>query len=84
MYRNGNSFHPCHLNGSLNNKGNAFKAICSVLQQALREWVAVESDSSDATKRPDLHRMMDMTAEKLKNMGGEVEMVDIGSQEVRR
>lgn len=46
--------------------------------------MAVESDSSDVTKRQDLHRMMDMTAEKLKAMGAEVEMVDIGSQEVRQ
>ncbi|XP_076135565.1 cytosolic non-specific dipeptidase [Alosa pseudoharengus] len=50
--------------------------------EALRQWVAVESDSSDVTKRPDLHRMMDMTAEKLKGMGAEVEMVDIGTQEL--
>lgn len=63
--------------------GTSSKIVHSLLPQALREWVAVESDSSDVTKRQDLHRMMDMTAEKLKGMGAEVEMVDIGSQEVR-
>ncbi|KAJ8411545.1 hypothetical protein AAFF_G00163530 [Aldrovandia affinis] len=50
--------------------------------QTLREWVAVESDSSDVLKRSDLERMMDMTAEKLKAMGGTVELVDIGVQEL--
>uniref|UniRef100_A0AAY5KIP3 Peptidase M20 dimerisation domain-containing protein n=1 Tax=Esox lucius TaxID=8010 RepID=A0AAY5KIP3_ESOLU len=49
--------------------------------QTLRDWVAVESDSSDVLKRPDCHRMMDMTAEKLRAMGGKVELVDIGVQE---
>ncbi|XP_051999855.1 cytosolic non-specific dipeptidase [Xyrauchen texanus] len=48
--------------------------------ETLRRWVAVESDSSDVTKRSDLHRMMDMTAEKLRLIGGHVEMVDIGLQ----
>lgn len=50
--------------------------------QALREWVAVESDSSDVTKRAELHRMMDMVAEKLRKMKGKVELVDIGSQQL--
>uniref|UniRef100_A0A3P8XHF6 Peptidase M20 dimerisation domain-containing protein n=1 Tax=Esox lucius TaxID=8010 RepID=A0A3P8XHF6_ESOLU len=50
--------------------------------QTLRDWVAVESDSSDVLKRPDCHRMMDMTAEKLRAMGGKVELVDIGVQEL--
>uniref|UniRef100_A0A673KQE8 Beta-Ala-His dipeptidase-like n=1 Tax=Sinocyclocheilus rhinocerous TaxID=307959 RepID=A0A673KQE8_9TELE len=48
--------------------------------ETLRQWIAVESDSSDVTKRPDLHRMMDMTAEKLRLVGGSVEMVDVGTQ----
>ncbi|XP_022518134.1 cytosolic non-specific dipeptidase [Astyanax mexicanus] len=50
--------------------------------QALREWVAVESDSSDVTKREELHRMMDMVAEKLRKIKGTVELVDIGSQQL--
>nr|AAH97230.1 Zgc:114181 [Danio rerio] len=48
--------------------------------ETLRQWIAVESDSSDVTKRADLHRMMDMTAEKLRLIGGKVEMIDIGTQ----
>uniref|UniRef100_A0A672M507 Cytosolic non-specific dipeptidase-like n=1 Tax=Sinocyclocheilus grahami TaxID=75366 RepID=A0A672M507_SINGR len=48
--------------------------------ETLRQWIAVESDSSDVTKRSDLHRMMDMTAEKLRLVGGSVEMVDVGMQ----
>ncbi|KAJ0000056.1 hypothetical protein NQD34_011898 [Periophthalmus magnuspinnatus] len=50
--------------------------------EALRDWVAIESDSSNILKRPDLHRMMDVTAEKLREMGGNVVMVDIGEQEL--
>jgi len=50
--------------------------------KVLREWVAVESDSSDVTKRAELHRMMDMTADKLRAMGGNVSLVDVGHQEV--
>ncbi|KAG7469951.1 hypothetical protein MATL_G00134310 [Megalops atlanticus] len=50
--------------------------------ETLREWVAVESDSSDVLKRAELDRMMDMTAEKMRKMGGKVEMVDIGLQEL--
>lgn len=42
----------------------------------------MESDSSDVLKRPELHRMMEMTAQKLRSMGGTVELVDIGEQEV--
>ncbi|XP_042597776.1 cytosolic non-specific dipeptidase [Cyprinus carpio] len=48
--------------------------------ETLRQWIAVESDSSDVTKRSDLHRMMDMTAEKLRLIRGSVEMVDVGTQ----
>ncbi|CAL8248504.1 unnamed protein product [Lota lota] len=50
--------------------------------QVLREWVSVESDSSDVSKRAELHRMMDMTADKLRAMGGNVTLVDIGEQEL--
>uniref|UniRef100_A0AAY3ZZM2 Peptidase M20 dimerisation domain-containing protein n=1 Tax=Denticeps clupeoides TaxID=299321 RepID=A0AAY3ZZM2_9TELE len=50
--------------------------------QTLREWVAVESDSSDVSKRPELHHMMNLTADKLRSLGGKVEMVDIGLQEL--
>ncbi|XP_066572172.1 cytosolic non-specific dipeptidase [Amia ocellicauda] len=50
--------------------------------EALREWVAVESDSSDALKRPEVEKMMEITAEKLRKMGGKVDLVDIGNQEL--
>ncbi|XP_017559361.2 beta-Ala-His dipeptidase isoform X1 [Pygocentrus nattereri] len=50
--------------------------------QTLREWVAVESDSSDVTKRAELYRMMDMVGEKLRKMGGKVELVDIGEEQL--
>ncbi|XP_057196042.1 cytosolic non-specific dipeptidase [Triplophysa rosa] len=48
--------------------------------ETLRKWVAVESDSSDISKRSDLHKMMDLTAEKLRVIGGSVAMVDVGMQ----
>lgn len=48
----------------------------------LRDWVAIESDSSNVQKRPELHRMMETVAQKLQLMGGTVQLVDIGEQEV--
>ncbi|XP_046891461.1 cytosolic non-specific dipeptidase-like isoform X1 [Hypomesus transpacificus] len=65
--------------------GELFQYVDSHQQEyveTLRDWVAVESDSSDMLKRSDLHQMMDMTAEKLRAMGGKVELVDIGEQEL--
>lgn len=56
--------------------------VCRCCFQALRDWVAIESDSSNVLKRPELHRMMEVTAQKLRQMGGAVELVDIGEQEV--
>ncbi|KAJ8290925.1 hypothetical protein GJAV_G00019250 [Gymnothorax javanicus] len=50
--------------------------------ETLREWVAVESDSSDVLKRSEVEHMMNITAEKLKAMGGSVELVDVGLQEL--
>ncbi|XP_066534263.1 cytosolic non-specific dipeptidase [Hoplias malabaricus] len=50
--------------------------------KALREWVAIESDSSDATKRGELHQMMEVVGEKLRKLGGKVELVDIGTQQL--
>uniref|UniRef100_A0A1A8C5V0 Carnosine dipeptidase 1 (Metallopeptidase M20 family) n=1 Tax=Nothobranchius kadleci TaxID=1051664 RepID=A0A1A8C5V0_NOTKA len=50
--------------------------------EALRDWVAIESDSSNVLKRPDLHHMMEVVAQKLRLMGGTVELVDIGEQEL--
>ncbi|XP_037639534.1 cytosolic non-specific dipeptidase isoform X2 [Sebastes umbrosus] len=50
--------------------------------EVLRDWVAIESDSSNVLRRPDLHRMMEIVAQKLRLMGGTVELVDIGMQEL--
>lgn len=50
--------------------------------QALSDWVAVESDSSNILKRPELHYMMEMVAQKLRLMGGTIQLVDIGEQKV--
>ncbi|KAF0022657.1 hypothetical protein F2P81_025049 [Scophthalmus maximus] len=50
--------------------------------EALRDWVAIESDSSNILRRPDLHRMMETAAQKLRLMGGAVDLVDIGEQEL--
>ncbi|XP_056142223.1 cytosolic non-specific dipeptidase [Lampris incognitus] len=50
--------------------------------EVLRDWVEVESDSSDVLRRSDLHRMMEITAQKLRSLGGNVELVDIGEQEL--
>ncbi|XP_034029792.1 cytosolic non-specific dipeptidase isoform X2 [Thalassophryne amazonica] len=50
--------------------------------EALREWVSIESDSSNVHKRAELHQMMEVAAQKLRSMGGTVELVDIGEQEL--
>ncbi|KAF3840219.1 hypothetical protein F7725_018936 [Dissostichus mawsoni] len=50
--------------------------------ETLRDWVAIESDSSNVMRRKDLHRMMELVAQKLRLMGGTVELVDIGEQEL--
>ncbi|XP_072572987.1 cytosolic non-specific dipeptidase [Paramormyrops kingsleyae] len=50
--------------------------------ETLREWIAIESDSSDVQRRADVQRMMSVTAEKLRKMQGNVEMVDIGLQQL--
>lgn len=57
-------------------------SVCVLVFQALRDWVAIESDSSNVLRRPDLHRMMEVAAQKLRQMGGTVELVDVGEQEV--
>uniref|UniRef100_A0A3P8P260 Peptidase M20 dimerisation domain-containing protein n=1 Tax=Astatotilapia calliptera TaxID=8154 RepID=A0A3P8P260_ASTCA len=50
--------------------------------QGEMDWVAIESDSSNVQKRPELHRMMETVAQKLQLMGGTVQLVDIGEQEL--
>ncbi|XP_027017134.2 beta-Ala-His dipeptidase isoform X3 [Tachysurus fulvidraco] len=48
--------------------------------QALRDWVSIESDSSDVSKRAELQRMMGVVEEKLRSMKGKVDVMDIGTQ----
>lgn len=48
----------------------------------LRDWVAVESDSSDALKRDELMRMMKITENKFNDMKGHTIRFDIGNQEL--
>lgn len=51
--------------------------------QRLADWVQVQSVSAWPEKRGEIKRMMEMAAEDIKRLGGEVEMVDIGTQKVR-
>ncbi|KAI5617528.1 hypothetical protein C0J50_22906, partial [Silurus asotus] len=48
--------------------------------EALRDWVSIESDSSDVTKRAELQRMMGVVEEKLRGMKGNVSVMDIGTE----
>ncbi|XP_060948660.1 cytosolic non-specific dipeptidase-like [Limanda limanda] len=48
--------------------------------QRLADWVAVQSVSAWPEKRGEIKKMMEMAAEEIKRLGGEVEMVDIGKQ----
>ncbi|XP_061838852.1 cytosolic non-specific dipeptidase [Nerophis lumbriciformis] len=50
--------------------------------EILREWVSIESDSSNVLKRSNLHHMMDVTAQKLRQLGGSVELIHVGHQEL--
>ncbi|KAJ8288342.1 hypothetical protein COCON_G00010010 [Conger conger] len=50
--------------------------------QRLGEWVAVKSDSSHRVHWGDIHRILNMTADRIKEMGGQVEFADIGTQQL--
>uniref|UniRef100_A0ABM5GB29 Cytosolic non-specific dipeptidase-like isoform X1 n=1 Tax=Pogona vitticeps TaxID=103695 RepID=A0ABM5GB29_9SAUR len=50
--------------------------------QRLKEWVAIESDSSDPLKREEVIRMMHLAAERLKELNATVELVELGSQKL--
>ncbi|XP_059579501.1 beta-Ala-His dipeptidase-like [Alligator mississippiensis] len=50
--------------------------------ERLKDWVAIESDSSDPLKRPLVINMMHLAAETIRTLGGMVEMVDLGMQEL--
>nr|BAF48785.1 serum carnosinase [Anguilla japonica] len=50
--------------------------------QRLREWVAVKSDSNDHTLWGEIHKILNMTANRIQEMGGQVEFADIGTQKL--
>ncbi|KAM9307710.1 beta-Ala-His dipeptidase-like [Gastrophryne carolinensis] len=51
--------------------------------QALKEWIAVPSDSSDPQLRGDLIRMVEVTAQRIKKLGATVQLVDMGFETLR-
>uniref|UniRef100_A0A8D0G4L9 Peptidase M20 dimerisation domain-containing protein n=1 Tax=Sphenodon punctatus TaxID=8508 RepID=A0A8D0G4L9_SPHPU len=50
--------------------------------QKLKDWVAIENDSNDPSKRQQLINMMHSAGESIKKLGGTVEMVDLGTQKL--
>ncbi|KAB1256158.1 Cytosolic non-specific dipeptidase [Camelus dromedarius] len=48
----------------------------------LADWVAIQSVSAWPEKRGEVRRMMDMAAADLRQLGGSVELVDIGNQKL--
>lgn len=57
---------------------------CRLSSQTLKEWVAVESDSVQPVLRlrRELLRMMGLAADRLRNLGAHVDLVDTGFQQV--
>uniref|UniRef100_A0A8D0CS64 Cytosolic non-specific dipeptidase n=1 Tax=Sander lucioperca TaxID=283035 RepID=A0A8D0CS64_SANLU len=53
---------------------------CLPLRYRLADWVGVQSVSAWPEKRGEIKKMMEMAAQDIKNLGGTVEMVDIGKQ----
>ncbi|CAJ0964292.1 unnamed protein product [Ranitomeya imitator] len=49
--------------------------------QRLKDWVAIESDSSDPSKRDQVDHMMQVTKDYILKIGGKVEMAELGEQE---
>ncbi|XP_049553622.1 beta-Ala-His dipeptidase isoform X2 [Orcinus orca] len=56
----------------------------TVFLETLKEWVAVESDSVQPVLRlrRELLRMMDLAADRLRNLGAHVDLVDAGFQQL--
>ncbi|XP_006121464.1 beta-Ala-His dipeptidase-like [Pelodiscus sinensis] len=50
--------------------------------QRLKDWIAIESDSNDPEKRHLVTNMMLLAEERIRTLGGTVEMVDLGMQEL--
>nr|XP_008122842.1 PREDICTED: cytosolic non-specific dipeptidase [Anolis carolinensis] len=51
--------------------------------QRLKEWVSIESDSSNPEKRCQVVKMMNLTAEQLTQLGATVELVELGKQKLQ-
>ncbi|XP_078073285.1 cytosolic non-specific dipeptidase-like isoform X3 [Mustelus asterias] len=49
--------------------------------QRLKEWIAIQSESGNPTKREDVIRMMQVVGEMIKHLGGTVELTDVGNEE---
>lgn len=52
--------------------------------QRLAEWVGVQSVSAWPEKRGEIKKMMEMAAKDIERLGGTVELVDIGTQKVKK
>uniref|UniRef100_A0A3Q1I9P9 Cytosolic non-specific dipeptidase n=1 Tax=Anabas testudineus TaxID=64144 RepID=A0A3Q1I9P9_ANATE len=50
--------------------------------QRLADWVAVQSVSAWPEKRGEIKKMMEMAAKDIERLGGTVELVDVGKQEL--
>ncbi|XP_072323050.1 cytosolic non-specific dipeptidase-like isoform X2 [Scyliorhinus torazame] len=50
--------------------------------QHLKEWIGIQSESSNPTKRDDVIRMMQVVGETIKRLGGTVELTDVGNEEL--
>ncbi|KAM6967812.1 beta-Ala-His dipeptidase-like [Aplochiton taeniatus] len=50
--------------------------------QRLQQWVAIPSDSGDPAKWFEIQKMLDITAEKIRQMGGSVELADVGAHQL--
>ena len=46
--------------------------------------MAVESDSSNPDKWGEIDKMLNMTAERLRELGASVELADVGTQQVTK
>lgn len=56
------------------------RPVCS--PQKLADWVAIQSVSAWPEKRGEIKKMMDVAAADIRQLGGSVELVDIGNQKV--
>uniref|UniRef100_A0A668AAP8 Carnosine dipeptidase 1 n=1 Tax=Myripristis murdjan TaxID=586833 RepID=A0A668AAP8_9TELE len=52
------------------------------IQVRLAEWVAVQSESSDPAKWIEVEKMLNITAQRIREMGGSVELADVGTQQL--